>query len=200
MNDIYHRQRLATKLVTVLYLLVCSAVFSSAAAAAEAHGVSLPDAVVVEGRRLALNGMGARTKTFLRIKVYVAGLYLESPTKDAARILATDGPRQIVLRVTHDTPRPRLRQELLDGLQRSTKLTPRTAEERVDQLLAQVPALKEGDVLALTYLPGQGTRVEAAGRSAGLVPGKEFADAIFSVWLGANPLDEDLKRALLQRK
>lgn len=28
--------------------------------------------------------------------------------------------------------------------------------------------------------------------------GKDFADALFSVWLGANPVQEDLKRALLK--
>jgi hypothetical protein len=29
------------------------------------------------------------------------------------------------------------------------------------------------------------------------IPGKDFADALFSVWLGPNPVESALKRALL---
>ena len=39
-------------------------------------GVTLPDQATVEGRTLILNGMGLRRATWLRVKVYVAGLDL----------------------------------------------------------------------------------------------------------------------------
>jgi len=48
----------------------------------EVSGVTLPDTVAFEGKTLKLNGMGLRKKVVF--KVYVAGLYLETPTKDAA--------------------------------------------------------------------------------------------------------------------
>ena len=32
------------------------------------------------------------------------------------------------------------------------------------------------------------------------LPGKDFADAIFSVWLGAKPVDGDLKKGLLGKQ
>jgi hypothetical protein len=38
----------------------------------------MSDSIAVENRPLTLNGMGVRTKTFLNIKVYVVGLYLET--------------------------------------------------------------------------------------------------------------------------
>jgi hypothetical protein len=39
--------------------------------------------------------------------------------------------------------------------------------------------------------------VTAKSVEKGVIEGKDFADALFSVWLGANPVQEDLKKALL---
>jgi hypothetical protein len=50
-------------------------------------GVTLPDQAMVEARTLVLNGMGLRKATWLRVKVHVAGLYLEEMSLDAARSL-----------------------------------------------------------------------------------------------------------------
>jgi len=46
-------------------------------------------------------------------------------------------------------------------------------------------------------LPGKGTVVTAKGTEKGTIEGKDFADALFAVWLGPNPVQEDLKKALL---
>ncbi len=48
-----------------------------------------------------------------------------------------------------------------------------------------------GNNARLKIEPSQKTR-------EGVLEGKDFADALFSVWLGANPVQEDLKRALLK--
>jgi hypothetical protein len=55
----------------------------------------------------------------------------------------------------------------------------------------------EGDEILLAYVPGKGTSVSIRGTEKGTVEGKDFTDALFSVWLGANPVQEDLKKALL---
>jgi hypothetical protein len=54
-----------------------------------------------------------------------------------------------------------------------------------------------GDRYALTYLPGVGTELSLNGRPLGTIPGEDFAAALFSIWLGPHPLDDDLKRTLL---
>jgi hypothetical protein len=68
--------------------------------------------------------------------------------------------------------------------------------DRLAQLAAAVPDLKKGDVLALTYVPDKGTVVSGGGKET-VIPGKDFADALFTVWLGPDPVDGDLKRKLL---
>ena len=62
---------------------------------------------------------------------------------------------------------------------------------------AMISDVVEGDQIVMTYVPGKGTIVSVKGAEKGVIEGKDFADALFAVWLGANPVQEDLKKALL---
>lgn len=70
-------------------------------------------------------------------------------------------------------------------------------KDRLAKLSASVPDLKEGQIFKLTYVPGKGTTVKGGGGAEVVIEGKDFADALFSVWLGKNPVDEDLKSGML---
>src|SRR5262252_7124110 len=63
------------------------------ARAAELAGATLPDTLAAGDKTLKLNGLGLRKKAVF--KVYVGGLYLESPSKDASAILAADQAKAI---------------------------------------------------------------------------------------------------------
>ena len=54
------------------------------ASALEVAGVSVPESYLLDGKTLVLNGAGVRTKTFLKVKVYVGALYLPQHSTDAA--------------------------------------------------------------------------------------------------------------------
>ena len=45
--------------------------------------------------------------------------------------------------------------------------------------------------MVVTYVPGHGTTVVAAGGTPVTVEGKDFADAMFRNWLGPEPADDD---------
>ena len=64
-------------------------------------------------------------------------------------------------------------------------------------LNALFPNVSEGDEIVMSYVPGKGTVVTAKGAEKGTIEGKDSADALFAVWLGPNPVQEDLKKALL---
>src|SRR5207247_9289332 len=70
--------------VAVLSLLTLS--LAARASAGELAGVTLPDRIQVDSRTLVLNGMGLREATFLKVDVYVAGLYLETTSSDPGAI------------------------------------------------------------------------------------------------------------------
>ena len=63
-----------------------------------------PAAVEVAGRRLVLNGTGARLFSVLRIEVYRAALYLAEPSRSAEAILASPTPKLIEARFRRDVP------------------------------------------------------------------------------------------------
>ena len=64
-------------------------------------------------------------------------------------------------------------------------------------MLALVPDVKEGDTMTLAYSPGKGTSLSVDDKELGVFEGKNFAKAVFSIWLGPKPPSEDLKSGML---
>jgi len=175
----------------------CCVVALSVAAvhAREVSGVSMPEVVSVAGRELRLNGMGVR-RAKIFFEVYVVGLYLEKPTTDARAAIATDEAKRIVIRMLRDVSRKMFLQAVETGIMRNSGPEMPALRARLDLLEQALPALKKGNVLDFTYLPGVGTLVRGQDREM-TIPGKDFAEALFSVWLGPNPVIGELKRQLL---
>jgi len=73
----------------------------------------------------------------------------------------------------------------------------RKLQARIERLAAMYRDVEPGDRYALTYLPGEGTRLSLNGEVLGLIPGDDFAVAVFSMWLGDHPIDETFRNALL---
>ena len=177
-------------------LLIVSPVstLGTAALAGELSGVTLPDTLKAGEKTLKLNGLGLRKKAVF--KVYVGGLYLESPSKDASAILAADQAKAIRMHFLRDLTKAQLVEAFQEGFEANVKdRAPQKAA--FDKMLALVPDVKEGSTLTFTYLPGKGTTLSAGSKELGVFEGKGFADAVFAIWLGPKPPSEDLKKGLL---
>jgi hypothetical protein len=167
--------------------------------AKKVSGVDFPDKVDVGGRELKLNGAGLRKKFI--IKVYAGGLYLSEPSHDAVAIIAADAPKRVRMVFLRDVTKSQIMDAYRDGFRANS------AGPNLDALLGKlkaiepaIPDLHEGAEMSVTYVPGEGTTVVAAGGGKPVtVPGKDFADAMFRNWLGREPADGDLKKALLGR-
>ena len=57
--------------------------------------------------------------------------------------------------------------------------------------------VEPGDRYALTYIPGKGTELALNGEPKGVVEGADFATALFSIWIGQEPIDESFKRQIM---
>jgi Chalcone isomerase-like len=162
-------------------------------------GVEFPDKVEVGGRELKLNGAGLRKKFI--IKVYAGGLYLAEPSRDPEAVITADAPKRVRMVFLRDVTRNQIMDAYRDGFRANS------AGPNLDALLGKlkeiqpaIPDMREGAEMFVTYVPGQGTTVAAAGAGKPVtVPGKDFADAMFRNWLGRDPADGDLKNALLGR-
>ena len=173
---------------------VAASTFDTAVLAGELEGATLADTLKAGEKTLKLNGLGLRKKAMF--KVYVGGLYLESPSKDAGAILASDQAKAIRLHFLRDLTKGQLVEAFQEGFDANAK--DKVAQKAAfDKMLAFVPDVKAGSTLTFTYLPGKGTTLQVADRDRGVFEGKGFADAVFSIWLGSKPASEDLKKGML---
>ena len=74
-------------------LILTSALVAAPAMAGKKAGVTMPDAIKVSDKTLTLNGMGLREATFLKVDVYVAGLYVENVSSDAGMLVTSNETR-----------------------------------------------------------------------------------------------------------
>ena len=185
-----------------VWAMLAVLVLTVPATARELEGVTMPDSISVDGQTLALNGMGVRIKkvVFVKVKVYVGGLYLPKASADAAAIITADEPKQFVMHFLYkEVSRAKLVDAWDEGFKANAPGAMVALKKRLETFASMWPDMKKGDTAAMTYVPGTGTRVEINGREAGVIPGKDFADALFAVWLGPKPPNEELKQGLLGR-
>jgi hypothetical protein len=182
-------------LIVLAAAALAAALPARPAAAKELAGVKMPDTIAVGDKTLKLNGLGLRKKAFF--KVYVGGLYLETASKDAAAILATDEAKAVRMTFMRDVGKGKLVDAFKDGFEANAKEKAARQKDAIEKLYTLVPDVKDGETLALTYVPGKGTTVSLGDKVLGVIEGKEFAEAVFALWLGPNPPSEDLKKGML---
>lgn len=172
------------------------------AVAAEVAGVKLEDKVSVQpgGPELVLNGAGVRTR--FMIKIYVAGLYLGEKKTAAADAIAQGGPKRVSMTLLRDLKAEQLVSALNEGMEKNNppaemaKLKPQVGE--LTQIMSSLGEAKKGDVIALDFLPDTGTRVSVNGEARGKpIAGADFYRALLRVWLGDDPVEDSLKKAML---
>jgi hypothetical protein len=148
-------------------------------------GVTMPDSIEVEGKALVLNGMALRKKVIF--KVYVAGLYLPAKEKNAKKILATDGMRRTVMHFVRSVGAAKISGGWMDGLEANTPNYSKELKKRFGMLCSYMEDVEDGQKLVFTYIPGKGTEAMVKGKVKGIIPGKDFADALFACWIGPEP-------------
>jgi len=174
---------------------VLSLTVASSAFAKEKEGVKFPDTVQVEGKTLTLNGVGLRRKIFFN--VYVAGLYVENASKDAAKLASAEETKRVTLVMLRDLDKNQVGEAIREGFTKNSASQMTSLKERLDQFIGQLSSVKTGEQLVVTYVPGKGTILSGSVGEKAVTPGKDFGEALFSVWLGKQPVDEDLKKGLL---
>lgn len=178
-----------------LLVLALVAGVTSAAWGGELAGVTMPDTVEVGDQTLVLNGMGLRKKAI--IKVYVAGLYLTEKMKDAESILAADAARRTAMEFRFGVSAVKMCDAWKEGLEKNTSNPSDEVRAKFDILCEYQADMGKGERMVCTYLPGKGTEVKINGEVKGTIEGKDFADALFSCWIGPKPPGEAFKKGLL---
>ena len=165
------------------------------AQAREFSGVTMPDTLSTGGKTLKLNGLGLRKKAVF--KVYVGGLYLEALSKDPGVILAADTVKAVRMHFVRNVSREQLVDSFKEGFEANAKEKAAAQKANIDKLLGMLSDVKDGEAMTFSYVPGTGTTVSKGDKTIGTIEGKDFADALFALWLGPKPPSDDLKKGML---
>ncbi|MEO8848632.1 MAG: chalcone isomerase family protein [Casimicrobiaceae bacterium] len=181
------------RLLVLLVMLACPLF----AVALDIHGVTLAERTDVGGHSLVLNGGGTRTK--IVFKVYVGSLYLPQPAKDLGGVLA-QSPRRIRMDLLRNLSADQLSDALLGGLKDNNSDAQLAAiKDETGQMVAAMEGfgdVRKGSVVTLDFIDGA-TRIALDDKLRATIPGAAFNDALTRVWLGAKPVQADLKAAML---
>lgn len=179
-----------------LFLAVLLAWPATAVLAGELAGVAMPDQVEVEGKTLLLNGLGLREATFLKVDVYVAGLYLEQKSGDVDAILDPERASRIRMQFVRKVKKGKMVEAWNEGFRKNAEdLTP--LQERIDRLNGWMEDMAKTETMTFTRLPGRGVSVAVKGQEKGTIEGDDFARVLWSIWLGPEPPNEGLKKGML---
>jgi hypothetical protein len=157
----------------------------------------IPNSIEFQDNKLILNGKGTRVVLFM--KVYEGSLYLETNDSDANKIINADDPMALRIDVTSTmVTADAMRKALNDGLAKSTGNNTGPIIQEINQLSSSFDSgVSEGDYYEFIYLPKIGTHVIKNNNLVEIIPGLAFKKAFFGIFLSDNPIQKNLKKALL---
>lgn len=182
----------------IIIVLLLSLSFLPSTAQVTINDVKLPAKIKHDDTDLKLNGAGLRKKYWF--KIYVLGLYTEQKSTNASTIVNTDKPMGMRLVVTSSmVTSENFAESTREGFKRSLKGKTAPLQSKIDAFIATFSEseIKEGDVYDLWYTPGVGLKSYRNGTYQSTVEGFDFKKALFGIWLGDEPVDEDLHNSLL---
>lgn len=174
--------------------LLSLALWAMPAHAATLDGVTVPDTITLGGQSLVLNGMGLREKFFFDI--YVGSLYLPARTTDWKSAIEQDVPKRMQMTFVYSSV---TKDQIVDAYKEDVAKQPNAAAlaDRYEKLYAMMEDVKKGDVIQMDYVPGQGTTITVKGKVKGTIPGKDFMESLFSIYIGPHPPTTALKKGLM---
>lgn len=182
-----------------MLILACGLLLSWKVGALDLAGIQLADKMQLEDSVLQLNGGGIRTRFFF--KIYVGALYLPQKQASAEAIIAGNQKHRIALYIMHELSGEKLYSSFNDAIKANHSSTEMTALDsqlkEMRQIFEAVNEVKSGDIIMLDYLPDSGTRITVNGTERGNIAGAAFNQALLRIWLGKNPVQDDLKKGML---
>ena len=94
-----------------------------------------------------------------------------------------------------------MKKALSEGLEKSTGKNTGPIEKEINQLSSSFDStVSTGDYYEFIFIPGIGTHVLKNKDLQELIPGLEFKKAFFGIFLSDNPIQKNLKKAMLGAK
>tara|TARA_B100001175_G_C19478208_1_gene625571 strand:+ start:984 stop:1547 length:564 start_codon:yes stop_codon:yes gene_type:complete len=178
-------------------LIICSILSLGLFSISSINAIEVPNSIEYEESKLILNGKGTRIIFF--IKVYDGSLYLQTKSNDAENIVDGNYPMAIRIDVTSTmVTADAMKKALNEGLEKSTDNNTGPINAEITQLSSSFNSgVTSGDYYEFIYLPEKGTHVIKNNNLVELIPGLNFKKAFFGIFLSDNPIQKNLKKAML---
>jgi len=186
--------------------LLAAVLFLALASPAFAQEVTEPKSGAKFAAKLddtSLLGVGLRTKTMLNVKVYAIGLYvadaaLSGPLHGKAgtpdlyhELLTGDFKKTVVMRFVRSVSTDQIRNAFRESL--------KGGGPQSEAWISYFTAIRSGQDCVISWLPGAGLQTKVAGVDQPPINDPAFAAAVFGIWLGDQPVQQDIKQALVSR-
>ena len=160
-------------------------------------GAVAPDQIEYQGNTITKNGQGTRIIFFM--KVYEGSLYLETKNSNAEEIVNLDAPMAIRIDVISSiVTADAMKRALSEGLEKSTSNNTDPIRNEMEQLSSVFNTdVSTGDFYEFIYLPKTGINVLKNSELEELIKGMDFKKAFFGIFLSDNPIQKNLKKAML---
>ena len=159
-------------------------------------GVKVDDKLSVEGKELTLNGVGLREKMW--IDLYVGSLYVTKKSTNAQDIMDSKDAAAIKLNIVSGMiTSDKMISAVDEGFENATNKNTAPLKAKIDKFKGFFKEkINKGDSFIIMY-DGNEVVVYKNGTKKGTVEGHDFKKALFGIWLGKKPADDDLKDGML---
>jgi len=150
-----------------------------------------------------LLGVGVRTRTIAKVKIYAIGLYvadaeIAGPLKGKAgtpelyrELVAGDFKKKVVMKFVRNVSKDQIQEAFRDSLKGSGG--------KAEEWIAYFNDVHSGQDCVIGWTPGVGLETRVVGADKPAINDKALASAIFAIWLGDKPIQDDLKKDLVAR-
>lgn len=178
-------------------LLAACLLAATPATAAERDGVTFPDRLDAAGTTLTLNGTATRTYSLLRIRVYVAALYLTKPSRDASATLGSPDPKAVLVRYLQPLERDDAVKAWRHYLESNCPAPAcRLAPDALARFEGALGPVRKGDTQRFVFT-AEGVEMGAGEGGATAIRDPAFARVLLATWIGDVPTSEAVRRGLL---
>lgn len=184
------------KLVTFLSIVLIT--INISLAQKTVGGITMPEKLVLKENTLLLNGAGVREKMW--IDLYACGLYVKTKSNDANSIINSEELSGIKIHIVSSLiTSEKMNNAVEDGFKKAAGDDMDKLRKDVDTFKAifEKEDIKKGDIYDIIYIPNKGVVVFKNGKIFPAIDNFEFKKALFAIWLGEDPADDDLKEELL---
>ncbi len=191
---------MSKKMFVGVLWLICSFLVASTGFTQDVEivGVKFPSEKVIDGKTLKLNGV-ACLKKFGFVKVYAAGLYLETPTDDPNEVIESEQVKYLLTHyLTSKATAKKIREGFVELMEKGNPEELVTANRSdIDQYASWLNKdMAPGLTSESLYIPGKGLTLTYQSEARGTIPGAVFAQMYYRYNVGEKA-DPKVREGLL---